>query len=58
MDDPQFKEGAWVKEKNGTNGMTVIRYLSDGQLLCRYTNAEGVEEEGEFKASDLEVLQN
>lgn len=62
MSDPKFKEGDWVKEKNGTTGMTVVSNVEDhsgftGEVRVRYKNAEGENVESNFKESDLVALE-
>jgi len=63
MGDPQFKEGDWVKDKNGTQGMTVVSYVKDtgnteytGEVRCRYKNSVGEEVESNFWEADLVKL--
>jgi len=63
MSDPKFEEGTWVKEKNGTKGMTIISNVVDettyeyaGEVRCRFTNAVGEEVEDTFRESDLVLL--
>ena len=63
MSKPKFEEGTWVKEKTGTKGMTVVSNVVDessseysGEVLCKFTNAEGEEVEDTFKESDLVPL--
>ncbi|WP_439585013.1 hypothetical protein [Dyadobacter bucti] len=58
MDDTKFKEGDWVKEKNGTRGMTVVGYAKDeaegqGEVRCRYKTESGEETEAGFPEDDL-----
>jgi uncharacterized protein YodC (DUF2158 family) len=56
MSNSKFSEGAWVKEKNGTKGMTVVRYESSGKVVCKYADEEGHDVEGEFDEADLVTL--
>jgi len=61
MNDPKFKEGDWVKEKNGTKGMTVVSNNENdsgftGEVLCRFKNEEGENIEQNFKEADLVPL--
>ncbi|REA60886.1 hypothetical protein DSL64_13370 [Dyadobacter luteus] len=63
MENHKFKEGDWVKEKNGTTGMTVVSYVSDtsgsepsGEVRCRFKNATGEEVEENFWEQDLVTL--
>lgn len=63
MGNPKFNEGAWVKKKDGTKGMTVIRYAQAdgntefaGKVICKYTDEEGHDVEGEFEESELVLL--
>ena len=63
MEEQKFKEGDWVKEKNGTQGMTIVSYIIDGvtdeptgEVRCRYKNANGEEVESNFWAEDLAEL--
>lgn len=57
MSDLKFKEGDWVKEKNGTQGMTVIGYEGNaGQVRCQYKNAEGESVEKIFQEEELVKL--
>ncbi|HEV7381725.1 MAG TPA: hypothetical protein VGN64_18140 [Dyadobacter sp.] len=63
MENQEFKEGDWVKEKNGTTGMTVVEYIVDGatseptgEVRCRFKNATGDEIEENFWAQDLVTL--
>ncbi len=63
MNDMQFKEGEWVKEKNGTQGMTVVSYIKDegmdgltGEVRCRFKNAVGESVEENFWEADLVKL--
>ncbi len=59
MTDQKFDTGAWVKEKTGTKGMTVVRYVSEQEsseqkkVICKYADDEGHDVEGEFSESDL-----
>jgi uncharacterized protein YodC (DUF2158 family) len=60
MDDQQLKEGDWVKEKNGTQGMTVVAHVKDyhtsertGEVKCRYKNSVGDTVESNFWEADL-----
>ena len=62
MSDQKFNEGAWVKEKTGTKGMTVVRYTTDDEasesakVICKYADEEGHDVEGEFSEEDLVAL--
>jgi uncharacterized protein YodC (DUF2158 family) len=61
MDQSKFKEGDWVKEKTGTQGMTVVAYVTTGSALtgevrCRFTNAVGEAVEANFWEQDLVAL--
>lgn len=61
MDNQKFNEGAWVKEKTGTKGMTVVRYVSQkdsesAKVICKYADEEGHDVEGEFLEADLAAL--
>jgi uncharacterized protein YodC (DUF2158 family) len=62
MDEPRYKVGDWVKEKNGTQGMTVISYVRDenssftGEVRCQYKNAVGETVESTFWDDDLVKL--
>jgi len=58
MSEPKFKEGEWVKEKNGTKGMTVVSNdeSGSGEVLCRFKNEEGENIEQNFKEADLVPL--
>ena len=60
MSISKFSEGAWVKEKTGTRGMTVVRYASEdgssGKVICKYADDEGHDVEGEFNEEDLMIL--
>lgn len=60
MNDPKFKEGDWVKDKNGTQGMTVVGYADGdtasggpGEVRCRYKTETGEEKEESFPEEDL-----
>jgi len=57
MNDQKLKEGDWVKEKNGTRGMTVVGYAKDdgepGEVRCRYKTESGEETEASFSEDDL-----
>jgi len=57
MNDTKFKEGDWVKEKNGTRGMTVLGYVQGdgepGEVRCRYQTEAGEETEDSFSEDDL-----
>jgi uncharacterized protein YodC (DUF2158 family) len=54
MENQKFKEGDWVKKKNGTQGMTVIGYVNGNQeVRCKFKNGEGQEVEDNFKEEDL-----
>ncbi|MCF0057069.1 hypothetical protein [Dyadobacter sp. CY356] len=57
MSNQKFDAGAWVKEKTGTKGMTVVRYVSEGSdsenVICKYADEEGHDVEGEFPEADL-----
>jgi uncharacterized protein YodC (DUF2158 family) len=60
MKDPKFKEGDWVKEKNGTQGMTVVGYAKEdckaGEVRCRYHAESGEEREASFSENDLVLI--
>lgn len=59
MSDQKFNAGAWVKEKTGTKGMTVVRYVTEGdsaKIICKYADEEGHDVEGEFSEADLVSL--
>ncbi|GLU52108.1 hypothetical protein [Dyadobacter frigoris] len=63
MSKPKFNEGAWVKEKTGTKGMTVVSNITDkstsefsGKVICKYGDEEGHDVEGEFSEVDLVSL--
>lgn len=61
MSNQKFNEGAWVKEKTGTKGTTVVRYVSgenseSAKVICKYANEEGHDVEGEFSEADLVSL--
>lgn len=62
MSEPKFNEGAWVKEKTGTKGMTVVRYAAkndtsdSAKVICKYADEEGHDVEGEFSEADLVSL--
>jgi uncharacterized protein YodC (DUF2158 family) len=61
MDQHKFKEGDWVKGKTGTQGMTVVTYITHGsdfagEVRCRFTNAVGEEVEENFWEEDLVAL--
>ena len=57
MENQKFKEGDWVKEKNGTQGMTVVGYSEDsGEVKCRFKDGEDHDVEEMFKESDLIAL--
>jgi uncharacterized protein YodC (DUF2158 family) len=56
MSISKFDEGAWVKEKTGTKGMTVVRYASEGRVICKYSDEEGHDVEAEFAEEDLMIL--
>jgi len=63
MNDPKFNEGDWVKQRNGTQGMTVVSYVKDGndaeltgEIRCRFKNSVGEEVECNFWEDDLEAL--
>lgn len=58
MSESKFKEGEWVKEKNGTKGMTVVSNGENGsgEVLCRFKNEEGENIEQNFKVADLVPL--
>ena len=60
MNEVQLKEGDWVKEKNGTQGMTVVAHVQDsrtkeptGEVKCQYKNAVGETVESNFWEADL-----
>jgi uncharacterized protein YodC (DUF2158 family) len=60
MKEPKYKEGEWVKEKNGTQGMTVVENVVDsvtsdhtGEVRCRFKNSTGQEVESNFWEDDL-----
>ncbi|MCF2447416.1 hypothetical protein L0657_25910 [Dyadobacter sp. CY345] len=55
MSKPTFEEGAWVKEKMGTKGMTVVS-VSDGEVRCSFDDEEGEPIEETFREEDLEAL--
>ena len=55
MNNPKFEEGTWVKEKNGTTGMTVVGN-ADGEVRCKFDNEEGEEVEDTFREEDLVAL--
>lgn len=63
MNEPKYKEGDWVKEKTGTQGMTVVSYNKDsvtseltGEVRCRFKNSVGEEVENNFWEDDLVQL--
>ena len=63
MSEPQFKEGEWVKEKTGTQGMTVVSNNIDGEtneftgeVRCRFKNSVDEEVESNFWEADLVKL--
>lgn len=61
MSNQKFEEGAWVKEKTGTKGMTVVRYSTEqnsesAKVICKYADEEGHDVEGEFSETDLVSL--
>jgi len=56
MENQKFKEGDWVKEKNGTQGMTVIDYADSGEVRCKFKDGENHEVEEKFKEEDLIAL--
>ena len=58
--ETEFQEGDWVKEKNGTRGMTVASY-GDGdagsrKITCRFKDENGEEVEKTFDESELAPL--
>jgi uncharacterized protein YodC (DUF2158 family) len=55
MENQKFKEGDWVKKKNGTQGMTVTGY-ENGEVRCKYKDGEGHEIEESFQEEDLIAL--
>ena len=63
MSEPKFKEGDWVKEKNGTTGMTVVSNVIDEttnefskSVRCRFKNSVGEEVEENFAEDNLVTL--
>ncbi|MBE9464251.1 hypothetical protein ACFP1I_06345 [Dyadobacter subterraneus] len=63
MSSPKFNEGAWVKKKDGTKGMTVVRNVTgdgdsefSGKVICKYADEEGHDVESEFAETDLVPL--
>ena len=64
MSSVKFKEGDWVKEKNGTQGMIVIRRMEENmgesgrKVACRYKDPEDSDNEKEelFDEDQLEAL--
>ncbi|TLV02524.1 hypothetical protein [Dyadobacter luticola] len=61
MDEQKFKAGDWVKEKNGTTGMSVVEYSvggsgDGGRVKVKYKNEENEEVEGEFAEDELVPL--
>jgi len=61
MNEPKFQEGDWVKQVNGTQGMTVVSNIVGdseftGEVKCRYKNSVGEEVESNFWEADLELL--
>ncbi|MCE7042454.1 hypothetical protein [Dyadobacter sp. CY312] len=57
MENQKFKEGDWVKEKNGTQGMTVIGYAHDSdEVRCKFRDNEEHDVEESFKEDDLIAL--
>ncbi|MDQ6480065.1 hypothetical protein [Dyadobacter sp. LHD-138] len=63
MSKPKFEQGAWVKVKTGTHGMTVVKNVVDeatsefaGEVRCRFNNAVGESVEDTFRESDLVAL--
>lgn len=55
MNNPKFRKGDWVKEKNGTRGMTVIGY-TNGQVICGLKTEDGKEKKENFNEEDLALL--
>jgi uncharacterized protein YodC (DUF2158 family) len=61
MHESKFKEGDWVKVRTGTQGMTVVSYITKestftGEVRCRFTNAVGEQVEENFWEQDLVAL--
>lgn len=62
MNNPKFEEGAWVKVKDGTKGMTVVSNVSSGadfsgKVLCKYADENGHDVQKEFDEDELVVLE-
>ncbi|PWJ58146.1 hypothetical protein CLV98_1043 [Dyadobacter jejuensis] len=64
MEQEKFKEGDWVKQVRGTQAMTVLGYVEDGQegagrrVICSLNDSEGQPIEEVYQEQELELMNN